>query len=70
MDEELKTTLLYTRITLFLTVIVAFMMIYQLFSGNTSCSADQEAFQSPAATTEAMPSPNVDALESNSNSEL
>ena len=67
MDEELKTTLLYTRITLFLTVIVAFMMIYQLYFGNTSCSADQEAFQSPAAA-EAMPSPNV--LESNSNNEL
>lgn len=67
MDEELKTTLLYTRITLFLTVIVAFMMIYQLYFGNTSCSANQEAFHSPAAA-EAMPSPNV--LESNSNNEL
>ena len=67
MDEELKTTLLYTRITLFLTVIVAFMMIYQLYFGNISCSADQEAFHSPAAA-EAMPSPHV--LESNSNNEL
>ena len=67
MDEELKTTLLYTRITLFLTVIVAFMMIYQLYLGNTSCPAHQEAFQSPAAA-EAMPSLNV--LESNSNNEL
>jgi len=67
MDEELKTTLLYTRITLFLTVIVAFMMIYQLYLGNTSCPADQEAFHSPAAA-EVMPSPNV--LESNSNNEL
>jgi hypothetical protein len=43
------------------------MMIYQLYFGNISCSADQEAFHSPAAA-EAMPSPHV--LESNSNNEL
>merc|ERR1711862_526127 len=68
MDEELKTTLLYTRITLFLTVIVAFMMVLQLYYGNASCHTDHETLHSQA--TDAMTLPNLDTSESNSNNEL
>ena len=43
MDEELKQTLLYTRVTLFLTVILAFMMLMQLYFGNTTCATTDDA---------------------------
>jgi len=59
MEEELKATLFYTRITLILTVILAFMMLLQLYLGNTACPA------APAMTT-----PNVDVGDSYSNNEL
>merc|ERR1711982_150538 len=65
MDEELKTTLLYTRITLFLTVIVAFMMVLQLYYGNASCHTNHETLHSQATdATDAMTLPNLDASES------
>jgi len=60
MDEELKQTLLYTRVTLFLTVILAFMMLMQLYFGNTTC-ADHETLHT---TTDDAISPILDATQS------
>jgi len=59
MEEELKTNLFYTRITFILTVILAFMMLLQLYLGNTACPADHETFHT-------MTAPNLDVGDSNS----
>jgi len=68
MEEELKTTLFYTRTTLILTVILAFMMLLQLYFGSTACPTDHETFHDHA--TPAMTTPNVDVGDSFTNNEL
>jgi len=68
MEEELKTTLFYTRTTLILTVILAFMMLLQLYFGSTACPTDHETFLDHA--TPAMTTPNVDVGDSFTNNEL
>jgi len=68
MEEEIKATQFYTRITLMMTVILAFMMLLQLYFGNTACPADHETFNKYAAP--AMTTPNMDGGDSYSKHEL
>jgi len=67
-EEELKGTVFYTRLTLIVTVILAFLMLLQLYLGNATCPIDNETFHTH--DTPAMTAPNVDFGDSHSNNEL
>ena len=67
-EEELKGTVFYTRLTLIVTVILAFLMLLQLYLGNATCPIDNETFHTH--DTPAMTAPNVDFGDSHSHNEL